>query len=49
MTGKTDKRLHARTKKKHEEMQSNWDKAFGKKDNKTKKEVSDETKQKENL
>lgn len=30
--GKTDKRLHARTKKSHEEMQSNWDRIFGKKD-----------------
>ena len=30
--GKGSKRLHARTKKSHEEMQSNWDKAFKKKD-----------------
>lgn len=29
--GKTDKRLHDRTKLKHEEMQAEWDRIFGKK------------------
>ena len=29
--GKGHERLHDRTKVTHEEMQSNWDKAFGKK------------------
>ena len=30
--GKGDKRLHDRTKVSHEEMQSNWDRIWGKKE-----------------
>jgi len=42
--GKGSKRLHDRTKLKHEEMQNKWDRIFGKKD-KPKDEVKQETKE----
>ena len=45
MSGKTDKRLHDRTKLSDEEMQKRWDAIFGKKDKKeAEKEVKDDSK-----
>ena len=40
MSGKTDKRLHDRTKLSDEEMQKRWDAIFGKKDKKEEAKVS---------
>lgn len=39
--GKGDKRLHDRTKLKHEEMQDKWNRIFGKKDKSKDEEMKD--------